>query len=137
MIGEGNNRFGSTESVSGNIFWFNMDPVLGTIVSTINSIITQSADTIVNAQGENDTSGDTTGSVVNETLAKNGTTSVPATPEGMLISCISLALMALFPIVVGSFKSVTHQAKQQVEIEVLVMLIFLLFPSCVGWLVSY
>lgn len=101
-----------------------MDPVLGEIVLRMSTIITQSSDAIVNGEGVNGTSVDAMGSVVNETLGKNGTASVPATPEGMFISCISLALMALFPIVVGSFKSVTHQAKQQVEIEVL-MLIFL------------
>jgi len=44
----------------------------------------------------------------------NGTaTKVPATPEGMMIAYGSLVLMALFPIFIGSYRSVKSHRDQQ------------------------
>ncbi|CAN8001047.1 unnamed protein product [Ixodes hexagonus] len=54
--------------------------------------------------------------VVNETLAqgvKNDTVKFQPTPAGMAVAYVSIMLMAFFPIVFGSFKSVTHQKKQK------------------------
>ena len=46
--------------------------------------------------------------------ALNGTaTKVPATPEGMMIAYGSLVLMALFPIFIGSYRSVKSHRDQQ------------------------
>ena len=56
---------------------------------------------------------------VNETLQQlpetNGTESEKpkSTPEGMLTAYVSLVIMALIPIVVGSFKSVDHHISQK------------------------
>jgi len=44
---------------------------------------------------------------------KNGTAKVPATPEGMMIAYGSLVLMALFPIFVGAYRSVTSHKEQK------------------------
>ncbi|XP_015768338.1 PREDICTED: minor histocompatibility antigen H13-like, partial [Acropora digitifera] len=49
---------------------------------------------------------------VNET-AKNATSRVPATPEGMLVAYASLVLMALLPIFFGSFRSVKFLTEQK------------------------
>ncbi|XP_064486794.1 minor histocompatibility antigen H13-like [Ornithodoros turicata] len=61
---------------------------------------------------------DTVGDVLsqlNESLkeAKNETEKYRATPAGMAVAYSSIVIMALFPIVYGSFKSVTHQRKQK------------------------
>ena len=51
----------------------------------------------------------------NVTEATNATAKTPATPEGMAVAYGSLILMALFPILVGSFRAVTHHARQKVR----------------------
>ena len=55
-----------------------------------------------------------------EKNAANGTESekFKATPEGLLLAYSSLVLMALLPIIIGSFKSVKHQKKQQVSCNI-------------------
>ena len=56
-------------------------------------------------------------SAVNATLnetATNGTAKIPATIEGMSIAYLSLFFMAIFPIFVGSFRSVKHHQEQKV-----------------------
>ncbi|XP_050032088.1 minor histocompatibility antigen H13 [Dermacentor andersoni] len=53
---------------------------------------------------------------VNETLkeaVKNETTKFQPTPAGQAVAYTSIMLMAFFPIVLGAFKSVTHQRKQK------------------------
>lgn len=45
----------------------------------------------------------------------NETEKFKATPEGLFIAYTSLLAMALIPIILGSFKSVKHQKKQQVR----------------------
>lgn len=61
---------------------------------------------------------------VNETLEQlpetNGTESEKpkSTPEGMLTAYVSLVIMALIPIVVGSFKSVEHHISQKKKSKV-------------------
>jgi len=48
--------------------------------------------------------------------ATNGTgTKIPATQEGMFIAYGSLVIMALLPIVLGAFRSVTHHKEQKVS----------------------
>ena len=57
------------------------------------------------------------GNLVVENNLTNGTNETErfkATPEGLFIAYSSLVIMALIPIVVGSFKSVRHQKEQQV-----------------------
>jgi hypothetical protein len=53
----------------------------------------------------------------NENLTSSGneTERFKATPEGLFIAYSSLVIMALIPIIVGSFKSVKHQKAQQVS----------------------
>jgi minor histocompatibility antigen H13 len=54
-----------------------------------------------------------------------------ATPEGLFLAYFSLVIMALLPIIIGSFKSVKHQKKQQEsgeEIETMSTKEALLFP---------
>ncbi|KAG0413247.1 hypothetical protein HPB47_009610 [Ixodes persulcatus] len=54
--------------------------------------------------------------VVNKTLAegvKNETVKYQPTPAGMAVAYVGIMLMAFFPIIYGSFKSVTHQKKQK------------------------
>ena len=46
---------------------------------------------------------------------KNETVKDPATPEGMALAYSSLVIMALVPIFLGSFRSITHQAQQLVS----------------------
>lgn len=56
-------------------------------------------------------------SLLNGTNSTNGTAEADkfkASPQGLLIAYTSLVILALIPIVVGSFKSVKHQKKQQV-----------------------
>lgn len=43
----------------------------------------------------------------------NETERFKATPEGLFLAYSSLVIMALIPIILGSFKSVNHQKKQQ------------------------
>lgn len=45
----------------------------------------------------------------------NATARVPSTPEGMAIAYGSLVLMALFPILIGAFRSVRHHKEQKVR----------------------
>ena len=57
------------------------------------------------------------GNLVVENNLTNGTNETErfkATPEGLFIAYSSLVIMALIPIVIGSFKSVRHQKEQQV-----------------------
>ena len=61
------------------------------------------------------------------TEAVNGTAKTPATPEGMMVAYGSLVLMALFPIFVGSFRSIVAQQKQK-ESSVRNILIFSFIP---------
>lgn len=52
----------------------------------------------------------------NLTSLSNGTNETEkfkATPEGLFLAYSSLVIMALIPIILGSFKSVHHQRKQQ------------------------
>ena len=46
----------------------------------------------------------------------NGTAKVPSTPEGMALAYGSLVIMALIPIVIGSFRSVSHHKEQKVRL---------------------
>ena len=55
--------------------------------------------------------------IINESNLTNGTNETEkfkATPEGLFVAYSSLLIMALIPIVVGSFKSVKHQTNQKV-----------------------
>jgi len=55
--------------------------------------------------------------IVNATNASaNETEKFKATPEGLFLAYSSLLIMALLPIILGSFKSVKHQQKQQVRL---------------------
>jgi hypothetical protein len=55
--------------------------------------------------------------IVNATNSSaNETEKFKATPEGLFVAYSSLLVMALLPIILGSFKSVKHQKKQQVGI---------------------
>jgi len=74
-------------------------------------------------------------SVLNETLknATNGTENekFKATTEGLALAYSSLVVMALLPIIIGSFKSVKHQKRQQEsgeEIETMSTREAMLFP---------
>ena len=51
-------------------------------------------------------------------VAENGTDTEKAVmaPEGMLLAYSSLMLMALFPVYLGSLKSIIYHAKQKVGI---------------------
>lgn len=49
----------------------------------------------------------------------NGTGKVPSTPEGMALAYGSLVIMALVPIVIGSFRSVRHHKEQKVSLKFL------------------
>ncbi|XP_060072570.1 minor histocompatibility antigen H13-like [Ylistrum balloti] len=49
---------------------------------------------------------------VNET-AGNATTKIPATPEGMAVAYGSLVIMAILPIIIGSFRSVRYHKAQK------------------------
>ncbi|BFY99520.1 hypothetical protein BsWGS_02560 [Bradybaena similaris] len=61
-----------------------------------------------------DSEGVVTGTVDNLTAAAaNGTAKPPATPEGILVSCGSLFLMAIIPIFIGSFRSVAYHKEQK------------------------
>lgn len=49
----------------------------------------------------------------NLTNGTNETEKFKATPEGLFLAYSSLVVMALIPIIVGSFKSVKHQSNQK------------------------
>jgi minor histocompatibility antigen H13 len=54
---------------------------------------------------------------LNETNLINGTNETEkfkATPQGLMVAYSSLLIMALIPIIIGSFKSVKHQTRQKV-----------------------
>jgi len=74
------------------------------------------------------------GNLVVENNLTNGTNETErfkATPEGLFIAYSSLVIMALIPIVVGSFKSVRHQKEQQEsgeEIETMSTKEAMMFP---------
>jgi broad specificity polyphosphatase/5'/3'-nucleotidase SurE len=52
---------------------------------------------------------------LNLNVSQNETEKFKATPEGLFLAYSSLVFLALVPIVLGSFKSVYHQKKQQVS----------------------
>ena len=52
--------------------------------------------------------------LTNGTNGTNDTERFKATSEGLFLAYSSLVLMALIPVVVGSFKSVKHQKSQKV-----------------------
>lgn len=54
-----------------------------------------------------------TAPVVDENVTAGNGTKVPATPEGMALAYGSLFLMAIVPICIGSFRSVTYQKEQK------------------------
>ena len=56
--------------------------------------------------------------VTGNDTAQNATTKIPATPEGMAVAYSSLILMALLPIVIGSFRSVKYHKEQKVCIVI-------------------
>ncbi|CAG5116530.1 unnamed protein product [Candidula unifasciata] len=61
-----------------------------------------------------DTEGVVTSTVENLTESvANAPVKPPATPEGILVSCGSLFLMAIIPVFIGSFRSVTYHKEQQ------------------------
>ncbi|XP_050716860.1 minor histocompatibility antigen H13-like [Eriocheir sinensis] len=59
----------------------------------------------------------TQGSLNDSQAAVNGTGKVPSTPEGMALAYGSLVVMALLPILCGSFRSVKHQQQQKASGE--------------------
>ena len=59
-----------------------------------------------------------TSQVVEENLtAGNENKTIPSTPEGMALAYGSLFLMAIVPICIGSFRSVTFHKEQKVIIH--------------------
>ncbi len=63
---------------------------------------------------------DQLGKVISENLT-NGTNETvkekfKATPEGLILAYSSLVIMALIPIILGSFRSVKHQKSQKVSV---------------------
>lgn len=68
---------------------------------------------------------------LNSNASLNETEKFKATPEGLFLAYSSLVFMALIPIVIGSFKSVGHQKRQQEsgeEIETMSTKEAMLFP---------
>jgi len=53
----------------------------------------------------------------NETVSA-GTIKQKSTPEGMMVAYVSIVLMALIPIIIGSFKSVAHHHSQKEKSQV-------------------
>ena len=53
----------------------------------------------------------------NLTDGKNETEKFKASPEGLVVAYSSLLIMALIPIIIGSFKSVKHQFNQKVNLK--------------------
>jgi minor histocompatibility antigen H13 len=70
--------------------------------------------------------------LLNETAnSTNATAKFQATPQGLFIAYASLLLMALVPIVIGSYRSVKHRTKQQEtgeQIEIMSTKDALMFP---------
>lgn len=64
--------------------------------------MTTSAPSAVNLEGTVDAA---------KTISQNGTSKFTPTPEGMACAYVSIMLMALIPIFVGSFKSIKHQVE--------------------------
>lgn len=60
----------------------------------------------------------------NNDTASNITAKIPSTPEGMAIAYGSLVIMALVPIFIGSFRSVTYHKDQKVSAGVLFVAIW-------------
>ena len=59
-------------------------------------------------------------SIINESNLTNGTNETEkfkATPQGLFVAYSSLLIMALIPIIVGSFKSVKLQSNQKVRFD--------------------
>ena len=52
---------------------------------------------------------------INGSNGTDGVHKFKATPEGLFLAYASLLIMALIPIVIGSFKSIKHQKNQQVR----------------------
>ena len=72
--------------------------------STVENVIQQAGEQLANA-------------ILNNTNGTNGTETekFKATPEGLFLAYSSLVVMALIPIIIGSFKSVKHQSNQKVS----------------------
>lgn len=60
------------------------------------------------------------GKIISENLTNgtNGTVTekFKATPEGLILAYSSLVIMALIPIILGSFRSIHHQKNQKVSV---------------------
>lgn len=91
----------------------------------VESIVKKATETLTNAFTNTEALN------ANLTNGTNETEKFKATPEGLFLAYSSLVLMALIPIVVGSFKSVKHQSNQKEsgeEIETMSTKEALLFP---------
>lgn len=75
--------------------------------SLVESIVKKASETVANIFANTDTLN------ANLTNGTNETEKFKATPEGLFLAYSSLVVMALIPIVVGSFKSVKHQTNQK------------------------
>lgn len=87
--------------------------------TVVENIVQQASETVVNFVNQNLTNG------------TNETEKFKASPEGLILAYSSLVIMALIPIIIGSFKSVKHQKNQQEsgeEIETMSTREALLFP---------
>jgi hypothetical protein len=58
-----------------------------------------------------------TNASLNLNASLNETEKFKATPEGLFLAYSSLVILALIPIILGSFKSVIHQKSQHVNIK--------------------
>ena len=72
--------------------------------STVESVVKAAGEQLVNVLVNNS----------NLTNGTNETEKFKASPEGLFLAYSSLVVMALIPIIIGSFKSVKHQQTQQV-----------------------
>ncbi|GFN94538.1 signal peptide peptidase [Plakobranchus ocellatus] len=63
--------------------------------------------------GANEQMADVTVNATENATSINGTAKIPSTPEGMAIAYGSLFIMAIVPIFIGSFRSVTFQKEQK------------------------
>ncbi|RNA29096.1 minor histocompatibility antigen H13 [Brachionus plicatilis] len=75
--------------------------------SLMESIMKKASETVANIFANTDTISS------NLTNGTNETEKFKATPEGLFLAYSSLVVMALIPIIVGSFKSVKHQSNQK------------------------
>lgn len=75
----------------------------------------------------------TQGSLNDSQAAVNGTGKIPSTPEGMALAYGSLVVMALLPILCGSFRSVKHQQQQKVTAAHLPWPYTCILPYLVPW----